>query len=180
MMLAQALRRLPYKAMRPQTAVDTLYQCLLVGSSVLLVDQATKHVANKMGMVSLNPGISFGMFSAEHPVISFLMLLGMGVIVSSLIQQHWRKYPISTGLFVGGAISNIVDRIARGGVRDWLSVGPLPLRNNIADWAIFVAATLVLWNVYQESRVHARSNRTQKTHRKPRPLKRPKTRHRVQ
>lgn len=162
MKLAQVLRRFSYKAVRPQNTADTLYQCLLIGSSVLLVDQATKHVANKQGIVSLNPGISFGMFSAEHPVISFLMLLGMGVIVSNLIQQHWRKYPVSTGLFVGGAISNITDRIARGGVRDWLPVGPLPLRNNIADWAIFVAALLVLWNVYQEGKVQRRDTSARK------------------
>jgi signal peptidase II len=171
MKLAQALHRFSHRAVRPRTTADILYQCVLIGSGVLFIDQATKHVANRLGMVSLNPGISFGIFASEHPVISFLMLLVMGVIISILIQQHWHKHPISTGLFVGGAISNLVDRIARGAVRDWLPVGPLPLRNNIADWAIFVAAILVLWNVYQEEAA---------LHRRSQPSKSPRKHRRVQ
>lgn len=131
---------------------DAMYRAVLVGSTVLLIDQATKFIANKFGLISINTGISFGMFSSDHPVLSVLLLLVMGVIVSALIQQHWHKHPISTGLFVGGAISNIADRIARGGVRDWLPVGPLPLRNNLADWAIFVAAILVIYTLYLESK----------------------------
>jgi lipoprotein signal peptidase len=133
-----------------KTQTDILYQALLIGSAVLLIDQGTKHVANKFGLITLNPGISFGVFGYEHQSISFLMLLGMGVIVMTLIQQHWHKHPVATGLFVGGALSNIVDRIARGGVRDWLAVGPLPLKNNIADWAIFCAALLVMYALYKE------------------------------
>ena len=129
-----------------------MYRAVLVGSTVLLVDQATKYVANKFELISINTGISFGLLEADHPTLSLLLLLGMGVIVATLIQQHWHKHPVSTGLFVGGAVSNIADRIARGGVRDWLPVGPLPLRNNLADWAIFFAAVFVIYSLHVESK----------------------------
>jgi signal peptidase II len=146
---------------------DILYRCLLLGSAVLFIDQATKYIANKFHLITLNPGISFGLLETEHPALSFLLLLGMGVLVAALIQQHWHKHPISTGLFVGGAISNIVDRVAKGGVRDWLPIFFLPLKNNLADWAIFLAAVLVIITVYQESRLKPQphSHHPRRTHR---------------
>lgn len=50
-----------------------------------------------------------------------------------------KKYPIILGLFQGGAVSNVLDRLVYGGVRDWLAVPILGLRNNFADWAIVIA-----------------------------------------
>ena len=54
------------------------------------------------------------------------------------------KYPIVRGLFLGGAMSNIMDRLVIGGVRDWLPVPVLGLRNNLADWAIVGALIIFL------------------------------------
>lgn len=55
----------------------------------------------------------------------------------------WRNMQgIFTGLFIGGAVSNIIDRIYFGGVRDWFPIPFVGLRNNLADWAIFLAVFL--------------------------------------
>ncbi len=54
----------------------------------------------------------------------------------------WVKESIAGGLFFGGALSNILDRIVFGGVRDWLSIPFTSLNNNVADWAIFIGLVL--------------------------------------
>lgn len=131
-------------------STKALYRALVIGSVILLVDQATKKLAGLYGMVLLNTGISFGLLPADHPVLSFLLMVGLAMLIMTLIQQHWHKHPISTGLFMGGAISNLIDRLVHGGVKDWLPVGPLPLKNNLADWAIFAAVILVFLTIWKE------------------------------
>lgn len=39
-------------------------------------------------------------------------------------------------------MSNLLDRLVYGGVRDWLTVPVLGLKNNLADWAIVGA---IVW-----------------------------------
>jgi lipoprotein signal peptidase len=133
---------------------DLFYQCVTIACGVLVIDQLTKFIANKFGLVSINTGISFGFFSTEHPVLGFALLVVLGILVVAVIQKNWQNHPISTGLFVGGALSNIADRIARGGVRDWLPLGFLPIHNNLADWAIGIAAILVIINLFRDEKKH--------------------------
>lgn len=105
-------------------------------SFILLVflDQGTKYLASS---VVINTGVSFGLFSSS------LLTLGLvGILISIAIL--WGKVisvqsPVAAGVFFGGAVSNIVDRLFYGGVRDFLSVPVLNVRNNIADWAIILA-----------------------------------------
>jgi|GEM_PF-346327 len=134
---------------RASSSTDALYTCLLTGSGVLLVDQFTKFIADQYHLVTLNKGISFGLLEIGHPILGGALLIGLGVIVVLILQKYWRQHPVSTGLFVGGALSNIADRISRGGVRDWLPLGPLPLKNNLADWAISLAALMIIITLYQ-------------------------------
>lgn len=133
-------------------STKAMYRALLVGSVVIFVDQLTKKLATLSGSVVFNPGISFGFFSADHPFFSFLLIFCIAMVIVVLVQEHWHKHPVSTGLFIGGAISNLLDRISHGAVKDWLPIGPLPLKNNLADWAIFCAVILVLYTVWKEDK----------------------------
>lgn len=106
----------------------------------LIFDQITKHIASFQGWVEVNPGISFGLFSG------FLLTLGLIIFYISFYQwscPRWQKpYPVLTGLLLGGAMSNIVDRLVIGGVRDFLPFPFFGIKNNFADW--FVVASLLI------------------------------------
>lgn len=108
----------------------------------LIADQVTKHLAGVQGLVQINTGISFGLLSGFGLT---LLLIVVFVVFYQWSCPRWQKpYPILTGLFLGGAMSNIVDRLVLGGVRDFLPVPFTGISNNLADWFIVGSLGLIL------------------------------------
>lgn len=123
------------------------YRVVVFGMVVLtlIVDQASKHIATFQGLVNINTGISFGLFSGWLLTVALIMTF---IALFEWSCPRWHKpYPWASGLLLGGALSNIVDRIVIGGVRDFLPVPFLSLHNNVADWAIILA---LAWIIVQE------------------------------
>lgn len=112
--------------------------------AVLILDQVTKHWAEQQSwVVQINQGISFGMFAELSAsallILGALVLLGISYWTFVVHKQDFTLL----GVFVGGGVSNLVDRVVLGGVRDWLPFAPLGVRNNLADWAISLAVFLL-------------------------------------
>ncbi|MEP7167594.1 MAG: signal peptidase II [Candidatus Woesebacteria bacterium] len=101
------------------------------------VDQLSKYLAHD---VILNTGISFGFFSGSLLTIALIFVL-IG-IVFQFGKTFFQASPVAAGIFFGGSISNVLDRIFYGGVRDFLPVPILGIRNNLADWCIILS---ILW-----------------------------------
>jgi signal peptidase II len=51
--------------------------------------------------------------------------------------------PISLGAFTGGAAGNVIDRLRRGAVVDFVAIGPWPVFN-LADAALVAGAGLIV------------------------------------
>jgi len=123
-----------------------LYQ-ILVG--VILIDQVSKWLASREGVVSLNTGVSFGWFQ-NLPIPLLIAVLGLvlggGVW---LAKNHFKDQPLALGLLIGGGLSNLLDRLLLGGVRDWLAIPGTRLYNNLADYAIGLAVVLLLWYAWK-------------------------------
>ncbi|MDQ3008114.1 MAG: signal peptidase II [bacterium] len=112
---------------------------------VLLFDQLSKWFAVQQGWVVYNPGLSFGVGQeSSRIVLTVILIVGVGV-AWKVLKQERQSAPIVAGLFFGGAVSNILDRVLQGAVIDWIPLFLLPLKNNLADWAIFIA--LCIWLV---------------------------------
>lgn len=98
-----------------------------------------------------NRGVSFGLFAAES-LWTRLLLIGFslaiaGVIAVWLTRAERLLQALAFGLIIGGAIGNVIDRIAYGAVADFLDFSGLwfPYVFNVADAAISVGvAGLVL------------------------------------
>ena len=65
--------------------------------------------------------------------------------------QAGRRVQVAAGLVIGGALGNVVDRIAYGAVADFLNMSCCGISNpysfNIADIAVFAGALgLLLWS----------------------------------
>lgn len=148
---------------RPNAVFATVF------TLVLIVDQVTKAAVRAwMGPVGTsiallgnwlrltyvrNPGAAFGMLP-EHRgvfmVVSFLVVVGIGLYVYKM-RPTLRVVVVALGLVCGGAMGNLIDRLAFGLVTDFIEVRHVPVFNG-ADSAISIGVTmLVLWLLFSPS-----------------------------
>jgi signal peptidase II len=96
-----------------------------------------------------NEGINFGLLSHGSDIARWGLIV-VALAISAWVvwwmrreRENW-KAEVAGGLLVGGALGNIVDRIAYGAVADFLNMSCCGIENpyafNVADIAIFVGA----------------------------------------
>jgi len=84
-----------------------------------------------------NEGLAFGLLGGSSTwivVLAVVVALG-GLLVFFARNVHRRGAWLATGLLLGGAAGNIIDRVAHGSVTDWIKLPHWPAFN-IADVAI--------------------------------------------
>jgi signal peptidase II len=137
---------------------------VVTGVLVLVLDQLTKNWArdNLAGEAPVqiigdwlqftytqNPGAAFSIFTGSGRTIG---LVAIGVVVFLLVligKSTRRSEAIGLGLILGGALGNLIDRIARadgfldGSVVDWIDWWFIPTFN-IADAALNVGVAVLL------------------------------------
>ena len=131
----------------------------LLGAAVVIVDQVTKHtIATGIGegesrrlllgirLVHVrNSGVAFGFFSGGGTLVLALTLVALSVLLAWFLLRPTRPWLwLPTGLLVGGAIGNLIDRISSGTVIDFIKL-PLWPAFNAADIAITFGVLTLLW-----------------------------------
>jgi len=92
----------------------------------------------------MNRGVAFGALSGNPIVIIVVLAALAGLIVWFALHSRWRYVWIPTGLLLGGALGNIIDRVRDGAVTDFVKL-PLWPAFNIADMAITFGVLALLW-----------------------------------
>jgi len=130
---------------------------LLLGG-VLALDQVTKGLVR--GGIALgdengvfpgiqlvhvrNKGVAFGALSGK-PIVMVIVLAALGGLMIWFFLHSRRRYVwIPTGLLLGGALGNIIDRLRDGAVTDFIKI-PLWPAFNVADMAITFGVLTLLW-----------------------------------
>lgn len=109
---------------------------------VLVFDQFSKNIAKNYLNTTCNLGIAFGIKINATILILIILSLVLGIYFKE-------KKPISTvgfSLIFAGGISNFVDRINFGCVRDFISVFNFPVFN-FADSVIVVGAIIAVFDM---------------------------------
>jgi len=128
--------------------MNNFKQFFLVWSTVFIVDQATKFLATFLGFqVSYNSGVSLSFLSQINSTILTISLIVLVLFLLSFFRTIWLKNQLGAGLFFGGAVANIFDRILFESVRDWLFIPATQIQNNIADIAIFLGVIILVYAV---------------------------------
>jgi len=95
-----------------------------------------------------NYGINFGLLAGDKDVTRWI-LIAVAVLITGWVIWWMRREArplarVSAGFLVGGALGNVVDRLAYGAVADFLNMSCCGFENpyafNLADIAIFVGA----------------------------------------
>ena len=103
-----------------------------------------------------NPGAAFSMFENAGPFLGVAAVVAVAVVAASLAKPRPTHEVVSFGLIIGGALGNLIDRIARGPgildgkVIDWIDLRPIPTFN-VADSAITVAVTILIIGSWKRS-----------------------------
>ena len=144
-----------------------LQRGLIVAALVALADQLSKawvlsffgdptpHLRTVTGFFNLvltwNRGVSFGLFNNDAATSALMFVAAAAVIVAGLILWLRRvREPllaVAIGLIIGGAIGNVVDRLLRGAVVDFLDfhiAGWHWFAFNLADSAISIGVGLIV------------------------------------
>lgn len=138
---------------------------------VMLVDQVTKQLVVKhmalyetvplfphLNLTSLrNTGAAFSMFSESSPIV--FVLIGVAVSIGILMwmrrnPQGQTRVAIALALIMGGALGNVIDRVTRGHVVDFVDFywGTWHFAAfNVADAAISIGAALMVLDSLIES-----------------------------
>jgi signal peptidase II len=148
------------------TAVGGWWRVLATVGVVVAADQATKQIA----VASVGRGESTNVFfglditNTRNTGVAFGALAGGGVIVGVLItgalvlllayfatHARTRMLWLPTGLLLGGALGNLVDRAREGAVIDFIDPIVWPAFN-LADSCIVIGVLALLYVVEGESR----------------------------
>ena len=131
---------------------------IIIGLIIILLDQITKIlVINKNiilipNLLSLtytqNTGTAFGIGSNNAIIIIILNIIVLGVIIKFLKERKddvEMNILISLILIASGGISNLIDRIFRGYVVDFIDVNLFNFPNfNVADISIIIGIGILL------------------------------------
>lgn len=123
----------------------------------LLLDQLSKILAINFNNLKLrfiqienvyNDGIAFGMNSGNlsNAILVFLVIC---IIINFVYNQKEKldnKTAIALSMVISGGIGNLIDRIFRGGVFDFIKIWNFPVFN-LADCFIVVGWILLIWNL---------------------------------
>jgi len=120
---------------------------------VLVIDQLSKYLA-KIGTiraeVTQNPGLPF-VGKILPGFFDFALILAALLVFVWLYFKYLRGVSdFGFGLIIGGAVSNIVDRVFSGGVTDFIDIG-LSGSFNIADVAIWLGILILLLKTAKKS-----------------------------
>jgi hypothetical protein len=121
---------------------------LLAGgtAATLLADQASKHALTSRSGRARIVHNRRGAPVALEPRSAAVVLGVVAAVAAVLARQAGPTTAIGLGLLVGGACGNLVDRVRRGAVVDFVAAGWWPVFN-LADAAMVVGIGIALVGV---------------------------------
>ena len=148
--------------------------CFSVSAIVILIDQLTKNWAvNALGggrrihviwtlqfNLTYNSGMAFSKGSGIGPLIGVIAVIVVVGLIISLRRVNSMMTVVATGLIIGGAIGNVIDRLVRGdawfrgSVIDFIDFQWWPVFN-VADMSVMIGAGLMILGVSRSQRLAA-------------------------
>jgi signal peptidase II len=133
--------------------------------AVLLADQITKAVVRGaidrgdsidvlpfLDLVYVrNDGIAFGALGGSALVLVLVVGALIGIVVFFSRNAERPLAWLSTGLLLGGAIGNVIDRVLEGAVTDFLKIPHWPAFN-VADTAITIGVLSLIFVLDEDRR----------------------------
>lgn len=143
----------------PKVRFAALARAGVLAAVIIGLDQLTKHLIRTgiqeggservlpgVHLVHVrNTGVAFSLFSGGGTLVLALTLVALAALLVYFALHPSRPWLwLPTGLLVGGAIGNLIDRLAHGAVTDFVKLPHWPAFN-LADTAITVGVLSLVW-----------------------------------
>jgi signal peptidase II len=131
----------------------------LIAVAVVVADQASKAIVRasidpfeRVKVVpglhlinTRNSGVAFSVFSGGGALVVVVAVVALGALVAFFLTHlHRRLVWLPTGMLLGGAAGNLIDRVRLDGVTDWIKLPHWPAFN-LADACITVGVLLLIY-----------------------------------
>jgi signal peptidase II len=141
------------------SARRTALRTALVAVAVVVADQVSKAIVR--GQISRfdenelvlgiklintrNTGVAFSMFSSGGPLVVIIALVALAALIAFFVTHiHRRLVWLPTGLLLGGAAGNLIDRIRLGAVTDFIKFPHWPAFN-VADICVTLGVLSLIY-----------------------------------
>jgi signal peptidase II len=143
----------------PQDRRLALARAVATGSTVVALDQVVKHtvatgiapgqtihIVPGLEFVHVrNTGVAFGFLSGGGALVYAATAAAILALLSYLLARPGKPLLwLPTGMLIGGAIGNLIDRVGRGSVIDFIKLPHWPAFN-LADVAITVGVIILVF-----------------------------------
>ena len=137
----------------------TVLRAALVAAAVVALDQLTKAIVRAqierfeevdlvLGLKFIhtrNTGVAFSMFSGGGAIVIVIALVALAALLVFFFSHiHKKLVWLPTGLLIGGAAGNLIDRIRIGAVTDFVKFPHFPAFN-VADMCITFGVIALIW-----------------------------------
>jgi len=134
----------------------TVKMIVIIVAIIILVDQASKLLVSNLLTETIgndffkleianNTGMAFGFNDGniKNIFISIFVLVIVISFIKNQLERIDKKTAIVIAMALGGAISNLIDRIFRGSVLDFIKIYKIP-NFNLADMFIVIGWILII------------------------------------
>jgi signal peptidase II len=155
----------------PRARVRPTLLTLALAALVIVADRITKHVIRGQiplngsrrvipGVVKLvhyrNTGVAFDFLSGRGVLVLVVTAIALLVLIAYFVRHPARRgLWVATGLLLGGALGNLLDRLLNGSVTDFIKFPDWPAFN-VADICITVGVVVLIWVIEFGSRSRRR------------------------
>ena len=141
------------------SAGATALRTVLVAVAVVVADQVTKAIVrgeiSRLESVELilgiklihtrNTGVAFSLFSGGGTIVVVIAVVALAALLAFFFSHiHKPLVWLPTGLLIGGAMGNLIDRIRIGAVTDFVKLPHFPAFN-VADTCITFGVVALIW-----------------------------------
>jgi signal peptidase II len=141
------------------SAGRTILRTVLVAAAVVVADQVSKAIVRGsldpfedvkvvpgLHLVrEANSGVAFSVFSGGGALVVIVAILALAALLAFFVTHlHRRLVWLPTGLLLGGAAGNLIDRIRLGAVTDFVKLPHWPAFN-LADACITVGVVILVY-----------------------------------
>ena len=131
---------------------------IILGISIILLDQITKAILSGKNLIIIpnilnftyteNTGVAFGIGSSNLILIIISNIVVLGIIIKFIKERKEQvnfSILFSLVLILSGGIGNLIDRIVKGYVIDFIDVNLFNFPNfNVADISIIIGIGILL------------------------------------